>query len=38
LIGALARALDGDGRAALLATRSSQDALTILTARSGTHH
>ena len=37
LIGALARALDTDGRAALLATRSSQDALAILTARCGTH-
>jgi mannitol/fructose-specific phosphotransferase system IIA component (Ntr-type)/Kef-type K+ transport system membrane component KefB len=33
LIGALARALDTDGRQALLAARSSQEALAILTAR-----
>ena len=33
LIGALARALDAEGRQALLAARSSQEALAILTAR-----
>ena len=33
LIGALARALDAEGRTALLAAKSSQEALAILTAR-----